>query len=72
LRAIVDYGFADLGLKRIYGLIFGWNRASMRMVEKAGWQCEGRLRQAVTKDGITTDEFIYAVLADDRRTADLA
>jgi RimJ/RimL family protein N-acetyltransferase len=72
MRAICTYGFATLGLRRIYAHVFEWNPASMRMLEKAGWQFEGRLRQSAHKDGQTVDEFVYAILAHDQRTADIA
>jgi RimJ/RimL family protein N-acetyltransferase len=35
-RASVRYGFADLGLKRIIGLVMPENTASVRVLEKAG------------------------------------
>jgi RimJ/RimL family protein N-acetyltransferase len=34
----------------------------MRVLEKAGYQLEARLRKRVTKDGQTIDELIYAVI----------
>jgi len=39
--------------------VFGWNPASARVLEKAGYVLEGRLRQAVTKDGQVTDLLVY-------------
>lgn len=35
---------------------------SMRVLEKAGYECEGRLKKSVTKDGITVDQLIYATI----------
>jgi RimJ/RimL family protein N-acetyltransferase len=38
----------------------------MRVLEKCGYRCEGRLRAAVIKDGQVTDAVMYARLrADD-------
>jgi ribosomal-protein-alanine N-acetyltransferase len=40
--------------------VFEWNPASMRVLEKAGFAFEGRMRQAVIKDGRVMDQMIYA------------
>ena len=45
--------------------MFEWNPASKRVLEKAGYSLEGRLRQSVTKDGRTMDQFLYAILRED-------
>ncbi len=50
---------------RIYAGIFEYNTASARVLEKAGYQLEARLRKNVTKDGKTVDELKYAMLKDD-------
>ena len=38
-RASVQFGFTDLGLKRIIGLVMPENGASVRVLEKAGLRC---------------------------------
>ena len=57
----VDYAFATFDLCRLYAGVFDWNPASARVLEKAGFTFEARLRQAITKDGRTTDELMYVV-----------
>ena len=42
--------------------VFGWNPASGRVLEKAGFSLESRLRNAIYKDGEFTDELIYGKL----------
>ena len=38
-------------------------RTIVRMIlEKAGYEFEGRMKKAVTKDGRTMDDFIYAII----------
>jgi len=64
LRAMTDWAFDHFDLCRIYAHVFEWNPASLRVLEKAGYQLEGRLRQAVTKDGQTIDAYLYAILRD--------
>jgi RimJ/RimL family protein N-acetyltransferase len=52
-------------LERIEAWVFGWNPASARVLEKAGYRLEGRLRARVRKDGETTDQLAYALLRSD-------
>jgi RimJ/RimL family protein N-acetyltransferase len=40
-KAIVDYGFDDLGLNRIIGVTHSGNKASQRVLQKAGLVDEG-------------------------------
>jgi len=40
--------------------VFEGNPASARLLEKAGYVLEGRLRKSVTKNGRTLDQFLYA------------
>jgi RimJ/RimL family protein N-acetyltransferase len=42
--------------------VFEWNKPSARVLEKAGYLLEGRLRKSVTKDNRTIDEFLYAMV----------
>ncbi len=62
VRAVVEHGFAELGLARIYAEPYAGNRASVRVLEKAGFALEGRLRANVFKNGRVRDQFMYAVV----------
>jgi RimJ/RimL family protein N-acetyltransferase len=62
VRAMTEYAFANYDLARIWAGVFEWNPASMRVLEKAGYLFEARLKKAVTKEGETTDELIYALV----------
>lgn len=64
VRALTAYAFRAHDLVRIYACVFEWNPASGRVLEKAGFVREGRLRRSVTKDGRTIDQFLYAILRD--------
>lgn len=59
--AMVDYGFEAYGLRRIYATVYGWNPGSARVLEKAGFEYEGRLKNSIFKDGELTDSLLYAV-----------
>lgn len=61
VQAVTEYAFKNFDLCRIEAGIFEWNLASMRVLEKAGYECEARLKKSVTKDRITVDQLIYAM-----------
>ncbi len=65
-RAIVDFGFEQLGLNRIYAHHFSRNPASGRVMQKLGMIHEGRLRQHVRKWDAFEDLELYAILKADR------
>lgn len=62
VREVTAYAFATFDLCRVYAGVFEWNPASMRVLEKAGYEFESRMQKSVTKDGETIDEFIYAIV----------
>ena len=60
LSTLSDYAFAHYDLIRLFAYVFEWNPAPMRVLEKAGYTYEGRLRKSATKDGKTVDQLLYA------------
>ena len=64
LRALTDHAFASHDIVRLDASVFEWNPASMRVLEKVGYVLEGRLRNSITKDGQTIDQFLYARVLD--------
>ena len=60
------WAFADLGLHRIQLFHAVENVASARVADKAGFTCEGRLRESHRYgDGLRHDEMLWARLARD-------
>jgi [ribosomal protein S5]-alanine N-acetyltransferase len=55
-----EYAFECFQLMRIYAEPYAGNRKSCRVLEKAGFVLEGRLRSSVIKDGQILDQFLYA------------
>jgi ribosomal-protein-alanine N-acetyltransferase len=51
-------------LQRLYALPFEWNTASCRVLQKAGYTLEARLRKSAIKDGKVLDQFLYARIED--------
>jgi [ribosomal protein S5]-alanine N-acetyltransferase len=62
LLSATDYAFRELGLERLQAMVFEWNGASARVLQKAGYAIEGRLRRSVIKDGRLIDSLMYARL----------
>jgi ribosomal-protein-alanine N-acetyltransferase len=62
LVAMTPWAIETFDLCRVQANVFGWNPASARVLEKAGYTFEGRLRNAVWKDGALTDELIYSAV----------
>jgi RimJ/RimL family protein N-acetyltransferase len=60
LVAVTQHAVTTHGLTRVYALPFAENAASCRVLEKAGYRLEGRLRRSAIKDGRITDQLQYA------------
>jgi [ribosomal protein S5]-alanine N-acetyltransferase len=63
--AMTAYGFEQLDLVRIQAGVFEWNPASTRVLSKAGYQFEGRMRSHVLKDGRLGDFLLHAAIRGD-------
>jgi RimJ/RimL family protein N-acetyltransferase len=63
LAAVTRHAIEAHGLTRIYALPFAWNAASCRVLEKAGYVLEARLRQSAIKNSQLTDQMQYAFIA---------
>ncbi len=57
---MVDYGFRNFDIDRIYARPFGTNTASQKVLEKTGFILEARIDGAIFKNGVYFDELIYA------------
>jgi len=65
-RMLTDYGFATIGFQRIEAMVDRDNVASLKLLESAGYQREGLLKNKVTRDdGRQVDMYIYAALPED-------
>jgi ribosomal-protein-alanine N-acetyltransferase len=67
VRGLTDHAFRTHALTRVFAVPFADNAASIRVLEKAGYCCEGRLRRAAVKDGQVRDQAVYAVTDEDLR-----
>lgn len=64
-KALVDYGFQEAGLNRIYAHHIVRNPASGRVMLKIGMRHEGTLRQHTKKWEVFEDVQVYGVLKED-------
>jgi ribosomal-protein-alanine N-acetyltransferase len=60
VTAVTNLCFENFSLRRISAEVFANNPASARVLEKAGFSLEGRLRNYVVKDGEVLDSLLYA------------
>jgi len=54
--------FQSFDVVRIFAEIFSYNAGSIKVLEKAGFQLEGKLKNSIYKNGIVSDSFIYAFI----------
>ncbi|HXZ29959.1 MAG TPA: GNAT family protein, partial [Dehalococcoidia bacterium] len=64
-RLVLDYGFQELNLHRISSAAFAFNERSIRLHKKVGFREEGRLRQAMFKNGQYHDEVQFGILREE-------
>jgi [ribosomal protein S5]-alanine N-acetyltransferase len=60
VTAFTSYCFEQFNLLRIYAEPYAYNASSCRLLEKAGFALEGRLRCSVIKDGKIFDQLMFA------------
>ena len=63
--ALIDFGFADLVLSRIYAHVLEGNAPSCRVLDKLGMINEGIRRQHVRKGKKLLDVVLYGMLRDE-------
>ena len=63
LRAVTRHAIERHGLTRLFALPFADNAASCRVLEKAGYALEARLRRSAIKNGRIIDQLQYAFVA---------
>jgi len=64
-RHLLDFGFGQLGLHRIWATCLPENPASARVLEKAGMRKEGFLVKNLKIHGVWKSSYLYAMLAEE-------
>ncbi len=57
--------FERIGLRRVGLTVFSFNERAIRSYQKAGFRVEGRLREAIARDGRHWDEVQMGILRDE-------
>lgn len=66
VKQICSYIFDKSNIVRLYAEPFSYNKASCRVLEKAGFLYEGTLRSNAIKNGKTIDMLMYSRLKTDK------
>ena len=66
LRALAPFAFETLGLHRIEAACIPSNEPSRLLLQRLGFQEEGRAREYLQINGEWQDHILYALLASDR------
>ena len=65
VRTLIPFAFGTLKLHRVEAACIPANVASIRLLEKTGFQREGFAQQYLCIDGAWQDHFLYARLEQD-------
>ena len=58
---MIEFAFQTYDINRVFARPFGTNKASQRVLEKAGFTLEGRFEKTLCKNGEYLDELVYAL-----------
>jgi RimJ/RimL family protein N-acetyltransferase len=62
VKDTIEWGWRNLDIVRIHTGIFSFNKASARVLEKAGFSFECEFIHSVYKNGILANELRYSLL----------
>lgn len=68
MSALLDHGFGTLHLRRVEADAGPRNAASLKLLERLGFQREGLLRERWEVDGVVSDTVYYGLLAREWQT----
>ena len=63
LEALTRHAIVAFNLTRVFAVPFVENAASIRVLEKAGFVCEGLMKQSAIKDGVVRSRYLSAYYA---------
>lgn len=65
MNVALRYAFTELNLRRVTLNVFEYNPRAIRSYEKTGFQHEGRLRQALLRDGKRWDMLYMGIMREE-------
>ncbi len=63
MQLLINYGFRELGLHRIFLRVFSHNERAKRIYKQVGFRCEGVLRESYFHAGRFHDTIIMSILS---------
>ena len=64
VKQLCEYVFQNTDIIRLFAEPFAHNAASCRILEKCGFELEGRLRKNAVKNGVVVDMKMYSILKE--------
>lgn len=64
-QLLIEYGFKQLNLHRVSSWVIEFNKRSIKLCEKLGFQKEGVLRKAIFKNGQFWDKILFGLLKEE-------
>lgn len=64
LQAMTQYAFEQGGFRRLFANVFGFNKASCRVLEKAGYHLDAVFPGCILKNNTVGDGYLYGKLAN--------
>ncbi len=65
IRLLLQYGFTELGLEKVYLHTFDYNERAGRLYERNGFKKEGVFRKHIWKKGRLRDIVYYGILKEE-------
>jgi len=62
VQMILDYGFNELSLHRIWVEVYEFNERTIKMLERNGFKKEGTIRHAVWRERKWWNSYLYSML----------
>ena len=65
IKLLLDVGFLEMNLHRIYLKVFSFNSRAIKLYEKLGFQLEGRSRESIYRNGQWHDCIQMSILKNE-------
>ena len=65
IKLLLDYGFNELNLHRIWAEVYEISIENKKLLEKLGFVLEGTLRDKLWRDGRWWDSYVYSIINPD-------
>jgi len=65
LKLFINYSFKNYDLERMEAIVYEWNKASMKVLEKNGFKLEGIAKNSAIKNNKLIDEYKFAILKNE-------